>query len=201
MSPRAVLNATYWNDLYLKGDTGWDKGVASPPIARMLREGVVPAGASIAVIGAGRGHDAIEAARLGFRVTAVDYAPEAVKDIAANARKAGVELAVRQADLFALTGPFDAVLEHTCFCAIDVERRDEYVDAVARALAPSGTLFGLFYAHGREGGPPFDVTEAEVRRRFSRRFRLERLLIANDSFEARAGKELEAVFRLSPRGS
>jgi len=201
MSLPAVLDATYWNDLYLKGDTGWDKGVASPPIARMLREGVVPAGASIAVIGAGRGHDAIEAARLGYRVTAVDFAAEAVKDTAANARAAGVQLEVRQADLFALTGPFDAVLEHTCFCAIDVERRDAYVDAVARALRPSGALFGLFYAHGREGGPPFDVTEEEVRRRFSRRFVIERLRRASDSFEARKDKELEAVFRLSPAGT
>jgi methyl halide transferase len=162
----------------------------------------VPQGCSIAVIGAGRGHDAIEAARLGYRVTAVDFAAEAVSGIAANAAKAGVKLDVLQADLFTgLTGPFDAVLEHTCFCAIDVARRDEYVAAVARALKPAGTLFGLFYAHGKEGGPPFDVTEDEVRRRFSPRFVLERLRRAPDSFEVRAGKELEAVFRLSPSGS
>ncbi|MBL8955037.1 MAG: methyltransferase domain-containing protein [Myxococcaceae bacterium] len=197
-----MLDATYWNDLYLKGDTGWDKGVASPPLARMLREGVVPKGSSIAVIGAGRGHDAIEAARLGYRVTAVDFAAEAAKDISNNAHGAGVRLDVLQADLFTgLKGPYDAVLEHTCFCAIDVARRDEYVTAIARALKPGGTLFGLFYAHGREGGPPFDVSEDEVRRRFSGRFVIERLRRAPDSFEARAGRELEAVFRLSPSES
>ena len=146
----------------------------------------MPVGASIAVIGAGRGHDAIEAARLGYRVTAIDFAPEALKGIAENASKAGVQLETRLEDVFALKGPFDAVLEHTCFCAIDVERRAEYVEAVARALKPGGTLFGVFYAHGREGGPPFDVTEAEVRRLFSKRFKVERLLRAPDGFPGTA---------------
>jgi hypothetical protein len=133
-----MLDAAYWNDLYLKGDTGWDKGAPSPPIARMLAEGVVPAGAAIAVIGAGRGHDALEAQRLGYRVTAIDFAPEAAK---------------------------------------------------------GGVLFGLFSAHGREGGPPFDTSEAEVRRLFEARFTIERLRVAPDSFEVRKGVELEAVFR------
>ncbi|MBK7859559.1 MAG: methyltransferase domain-containing protein [Archangiaceae bacterium] len=196
-----MLDANYWNELYAKGETGWDKGAPSPPIVRMLREGVVPSGARLAVIGAGRGHDALEAARLGYRVTAIDYAPLAVAAAAENARQAGLQLEVRQADVFALQGPFDAILEHTCFCAIDVARRAEYVEAVARAMVPGGTLFGVFYAHGKEGGPPFDTTEAEVRRLFEPRFRIERLRRAADSFEHRAGKELEAVLRLSSSGS
>jgi SAM-dependent methyltransferase len=196
-----MLDSAYWNDLYLKGDTGWDKGAPSPPIARMLRERLVPEGVRIAVIGAGKGHDAIEAARLAYQVTAVDYAPEAVKTTLKNMRAAHVTLEAREEDVFKLKGPFEAVLEHTCFCAIDVERRPEYVEAIATALVPDGTLFGLFYAHGREGGPPFDVTEAEVRRLFSPRFRIERLRVAPDSFEVRKGLELEAVMRLSSSGS
>jgi cyclopropane fatty-acyl-phospholipid synthase-like methyltransferase len=190
-----MLDAASWNDRYLKGDTGWDKGAPAPPIARLLREGVVPPGARVAVIGCGRGHDAVEAARLGFHVTAVDFAPEAVAATVENARAAGVTLEARREDVFQLRGPFDAVVEHTCFCAIAVERRGEYVEAVADALAPSGVLVGLFYAHGREGGPPFDTTEDEVRRRFAPRFTLERLRRAPDSFAARQGAELEAVFR------
>lgn len=193
-----MLDAAYWNDLYLKGDTGWDKGAPSPPIARLLREGHLVKGASIAVIGAGRGHDAIEAARCGYRVTAIDFAPEAVKASRENAAKAGVErLEVREEDVFGLIGPFDAICEHTCFCAIDVARRAEYVEVVADALNPNGVLFGVFYAHGKEGGPPFDTNEAELRRLFEPRFTIERLRRAPDSFEPRAGKELEAVFRLS----
>lgn len=193
-----VSTAQYWNELYLKNDAGWDKGAVSPPIARLLREGLVPKGGRIAVIGAGRGHESVEAAALGYRVSSIDFAEEACKAVAAKG--GGIE--VLQEDLFRLPKRrpkhYDAVLEHTCFCAIDVQRRPEYVEAVHAIVKPDGVLFGLFYAHGREGGPPFDTSEAEVRRLFEPKFRIERLVVARDSFENRAGKELEAVFRPLP---
>lgn len=182
--------ADYWNQLYLTGEAGWDKGTVSPPIARMLREGRLPKGARIAVIGAGRGHEAKEAASLGFAVTAVDFAPEALK-----ALRAAGGFEVLERDLFDLprthTGAFDAVLEHTCFCAIPVSKRDEYVQAVAQLLKPGGWLFGLFYATGKEGGPPFATTEPEVRKRFEGSFDVVKLSTAPDSFEARTGREIE----------
>ena len=191
-----VSSAAYWNDLYLKGETNWDKGACSPPIARLLKD-VAPA-SRIAVIGAGRGHEAIAAARLGHRVTAIDFAPEACRGIAANAAAAKVEVEVLEADLFVLPkrrpAHYDVIIEHTCFCAIDVPRRAEYVETVHALLRKSGQLLGLFYAHGRPGGPPFDTTDAEVRTLFSPRFEINRLLVAPDSIDQRAGKELEAVF-------
>ena len=193
-----LSTAEYWNALYLKGDTGWDKGVCSPPIARLLKEAIAPKGARLAVIGAGRGHEAVEAARLGYRVSSIDFAEEAARGVAAAASKAGVELEVLQEDLFKLPkrrpAHYDAVVEQTCFCAIAVERRPEYVEAVHALLKPGGVLFGLFYAHGNPGGPPFDTHEDELRRLFSARFELVRLVRAADSFDQRAGKEVEAVF-------
>lgn len=195
----ALSTADYWNTLYLKGDDGWDKGEPSPPIARMLRQGVLKPKASIAVIGAGRGHEALLAAQLGYRVTAVDFAPEAVKAMLAARTQANVPLEVLERDLFDLprthAGKFDAVLEHTCFCAIDVARRAEYAQAVYNLLAPGGTLLGLFYAHGKKGGPPSTTDEAEVNLLFSKGFEIVTLKCAPDSFEKRAGQELEFVFR------
>ena len=197
-----VSSAEYWNRLYMKGDTGWDKGGCSPPIARLLREGHAPQGSRIAVVGAGRGHEAIEAARLGYRVSAIDFADEACRAVAASAQTAGVELEVLQEDLFTLPrrrpAHYDAVLEHTCFCAIELSRRPEYVEAIHALLKPGGVLFGLFYAHGKPGGPPYDTTEAEVRGLFSARFEPVRLERAKDSWDHRAGKELEAVFASKP---
>lgn len=194
-----VSTAGYWNELYVKGDTNWDKGVCSPPIARLLREGVAPKGARLAVIGAGRGHEAIEAARLGYRVSSIDFAEEAARGVAAGAEAAKVSVEVLQEDLFLLPkrrpAHYDGIVEQTCFCAIAIERRAEYVEAVHALLKPGGVLFGLFYAHGREGGPPYDTNEEEVRRLFSARFEIVRLEIAKDSMENRAGKELEAVFK------
>ena len=201
-----VNQAGYWNDLYLAGDAGWDKGKPSPPIVRMAREkGLLPAGASIAVLGAGRGHEAIALAKAGFRVTAVDFAPEAAKAIRAGAKKAKVELEALQADVFTLpkthAAAFDAALEHTCFCAIDPKRRAEYAAMAHAIVKPGGIFFGLFYAHGRDGGPPFTTTEAEVRRLFAPHFEIQRIVVPKDSFPERKGNELEFVFRVTPARS
>ena len=196
-----ISTAAYWNDLYLKGDTGWDKGVCSPPIARMLEEKLVPAGARIGVLGAGKGHEAIAAAKLGYRVAAIDFAEEACRAVAANALAAKVKVDPLEEDVFTLfkrqPGHYDALLEHTCFCAIDVPRRAEYVDSVHALLKKGGLFFGLFYAHSRPGGPPWSTTEDEVRRLFSKRFQIDRLVVPKDSIEQRQGNELEFVFTAS----
>jgi methyl halide transferase len=191
-----VNTAAYWENLYRTGEAGWDKGKVSPPVARLLSEGFLAPGARIAIVGAGPGYEVVEAARLGFKVTAIDFAPTSLAKLREGQKQASFE--ILDADLFTLkqshAGKFDAVLEHTCFCAIDVARRPEYVETVHAMLAPKGILFGLFYAHGKEGGPPFDTNEAEVRKLFGVKFELKRLVRAPDSFEARADKELEAVF-------
>lgn len=198
MSHDDVSRADYWSTIYRANDAGWDKGRCSPPIARMLREGLVPAGARIAVVGSGRGYEAVEAARLGFRPTAVDFAPEALEGVAANARAANVTVEPLLADVFELgrrfPAHFDAVLEHTCLCALNPARRAEYLTAMADTLVPGGVYFGLLYAHGRPGGPPFDLQEPEARTLLAG-FHLERLQRAPDSFEVRQGQELEVVAR------
>ncbi|MEW6431288.1 MAG: methyltransferase domain-containing protein [Myxococcota bacterium] len=194
-----VSDAGFWEARYHSSQTGWEKGRCAPPIVRMLKEGFLTKGAHVAVLGAGRGHEALEAAALGFEATAVDFAEPAIEAtlVAAGQRKLDVETLLQ--DVFTLgathEATFDAVLEHTCFCAIDPARRDEYVEVVHRVLKPGGVFFGLFFAHGRPGGPPFDTSEAEVRRRFEPRFVVERLVRAKDSFADRAGEELEFIFR------
>lgn len=199
MSDDDLSRPEFWNQRYLEKSTGWDKGRAAPPIARMLREPVLPAGSRVVVLGAGRGHEALESARAGLRVTAVDFAEEAVKHLRSAAEAAGLPIEVLQEDVFELgrrhPAAFDAALEHTCFCAIDPVRREEYVRAVVDALAPGGVFFGLFYAHGRPGGPPITTSREEVERLFASHFALERLVTPPDSFAGRAGEELEFVFR------
>lgn len=194
-----VSRPEYWSSLYQSNDAGWDKGRCAPPVGRLLREGIIPAGASLAVVGCGLGHEAIEAARLGYQVTAIDFAPEAIAAVRARSAEQGTLLEALQADLFDLdrlrVGQFDAVLEHTCLCAIDPARRPEYARVMAGALQPGGVLFGLLYAHNRPGGPPFSIHEAEARELLQSAFQLERLVIAADSFENRMGFELEFIAR------
>jgi len=194
-----VSRADYWNALYLAQDTGWDKGRCAPPIDRLLAEGHIRAGGRVAVIGCGKGHEALAAARHGFAVTAIDFAPEAIAAVVANARAAAIDLSAELLDLFALPeqhpGQFDAILEHTCLCAIDPTRRPEYLRATAAALRPGGLLLGLLYAHNKPAGPPFAITESEARSSFPPSFEFTRLRVAPDSFEHRQGLELEFIAR------
>ncbi|MBI3270166.1 MAG: methyltransferase domain-containing protein [Planctomycetes bacterium] len=187
-----------WEGWYRTGEDGWDKGAVAPPLARLAAEGVL-APCRLAVLGCGRGHDALHFARLGFDVTAVDFAETACREARSRAAASGLALTVLQRDVFTLApayeGTFDAVLEHTCFCAIDPSRRPDYARVVAALLRPRGLHFGLFFRPLEPGNPPFTTDEEEVRRLFRAGFELLRLEVPPDSFEPRRGRELLFVFR------
>ena len=197
-------DAKFWDELFAANAGGWELGRAAPPLrawfcaARGAHEGGAPLrGVRALVPGCGRGHEARLVAELGAQVTAIDLSPTAIAQARA---RTGPELTIafEVGDLFARIGQppqFDLVVEHTCFCAIDPARRDDYVEAVADSLVPGGSLVGLFYAHGRPGGPPFTTDAPELERRFQRRFEVQTLEVAQRSALVRHGHELLAVLR------
>lgn len=186
----------FWDPLFPADAGGWELGRPTPPLVRWFSEHS-PKDMRALVVGCGRGHEARLLAGLGARVTAIDFAPNAIAAARAASDPAlAIDYQVR--DLFSLAGgppAFDLVVEHTCFCAIDPARRDEYVDAVADALVPGGALVGLFYAHGRPGGPPFTTSREEIERRFARRFAVAALEVAGDSVLVRHRQELLGELR------
>lgn len=161
-----------WEADYERKTDGWDLGGPTPVFKRLASNGQFKPGPMM-VLGAGRGHDAREFARHGFRVTAVDFASHAVNEMRHLADPAA-PVEILQSDLFALPkelfNSFDYILEYTCFCAIDPKRRAEYADLVTRLLKPDGMYIDLaFPLDGRAGGPPFAVKEVEVMDLFEQR--------------------------------
>ena len=160
-----VNSAAFWEEIYQNGRAGWDLGGPTPVFRRLLESGKFAPGRMI-VLGAGRGYDARMFARHGFKVTAVDFAAEAVRDMQSLADpQAPVD--VRQTDIFTLppdlNHTFDYVLEYTCFCAIDPRRRPEYADLVTRLLKPTGSYVALVFPIWESGdGPPFSVSPDEL---------------------------------------
>jgi methyl halide transferase len=180
----------FWDALFQSGRDGWELGRPAPPLLRWFLAHS-PRGQRVLVVGAGRGNDALLLHELGAQVTALDFSDEALTALQARAVAGHADVKLLKQDLFTLSGgDWDVVVEHTCFCAIDPDRRDEYVTAVAAALRPGGELIGLFWDHGRPGGPPFTTTRDELERRFSARFDWISDEVPRDSVAARQGQEL-----------
>ncbi len=192
--PQRSLDPAGWDERYAQGDTPWDHGAPAPGLVEFLARTDAYRPGRVLVPGCGAGHDCRELARGGFAVTGIDVAPRAL----AAARTAGDPdvaggVTYRLADFLDLPadlrGAFGWVFEHTCFCAIDPARRDDYVDAAATALQPGGFLLGIFFDMHAETGPPFGARPAELHDRFSRRFTLVREWTPA-SWENRRGEEL-----------
>jgi SAM-dependent methyltransferase len=183
----------------------WDLGEPAPPFRSALARGDLAPPGRIALLGAGRGHDALLFARAGFEVVGFDFAAPAVAAATAAAEGAGLAARCRflRRDIFSLgrdfAGAFDAVAEHTCFCAIEPARRAEYVDTVARILKPGGILLALFYLRPNDpNGPPWPSERADLERLFVAEgpFSLRRAHVPEDSHERRRGREWLASLEL-----
>jgi SAM-dependent methyltransferase len=192
-----------WEELWQTGETPWDKGYAAPPLSEFLEQGntVLHHACRVLAPGCGGGHDVRELARYGIGATGLDLAETAI----ASARgypAVGDEdyIAGDLFDSFWRTGrEFDAVWEHTCFCAIDPSLRPAYARAMAEILPAGGHLVGIFYLipwdPGEEAvGPPFETSREEVTDLLAPWFVLRENRVPTRAYPGREGKEWLAVF-------
>jgi len=163
-----------WNACYHEGNTPWDKGEAHPALPELLavHRDLLSRAGSLLVPGCGTGYDAcFLAASLSAEVTGLDLAEEAIRR--ARHQDSAGRVRWRQGDFFSWDESADLIFEHTCFCAIPVARRHEYVAAAARILPPGGHLFGIFFLnpdHQDEEGPPFGIEREGLFRFFEDSF-------------------------------
>ncbi|HKI61140.1 MAG TPA: methyltransferase domain-containing protein [Mariprofundaceae bacterium] len=145
-----------WEQRYQQGETGWDRGTASPAIEHWL-SAVLKAPARVLIPGCGRGHEAVFLASHGFDVTGIDIATSAVLHLEEQLAAEGLKAEVILGDLFAYQPdkPFDVVYEQTCLCAIQPHERPAYEAKLHSWLKPGGHLLALFMQTGADGGPPF----------------------------------------------
>ncbi len=188
----------YWQKVYDEEPRpGWDLDGPSPVLAELLDSAAtqkIPVGHRIAVPGCGFGHDAAELARRGFRVTAFDFALPAIEGATA---RYGSAVDWRKEDWFtSQAGPFDAIFDHTCFVAMEPDRREAYLDACARQLEPSGLWLAVLFddTNGRPG-PPFQISMDEARSLAAAHFDVLHLQRATQSHPRRAGREFLVIGR------
>lgn len=175
--PRGPLDAAAWDERYRSGDTPWDHGEPSPGLVDFLNSERCTPG-PVLVPGCGAGHDCRELARHGFTVTGLDLSQQAIDRARALEDRGPPRPSIdyTRGDFLDLArpvcAPFDWLFEHTCFCAIHPDRRDEYVQSARVVLRPGGLLLGIFFVMPAEQGPPFGASRDELLERFGPHFEL-----------------------------
>jgi len=129
-----------------------------------------------------------------YQVTALDWAPEALAALEAQAPST---VRVHCADFFGYAheaqGTYEAIWEYTFYCAIEPHLRRTYFEGVARLLREGGYWVALLFPLGSQPyaeGPPFQVDEIEVQALAKAYGLVQAEIIAKvPSHPARAGRE------------
>lgn len=188
-----IESPQFWTDIYqAESNPGWNLNDAAEAFKDMLPRLKLPK-SRILVLGCGEGHDAALFARAGHVVTAVDFSKAALER--ARAKYGDMEnITFYESDIFLLPNEwnhsFDVVIEHTCYCAVPPEQRNELVRLYRRMLHEEGQLMGVFFTMDKRSGPPFGATEWEIRKRTSEHFQYLFWGRLRNSLPSRMGKEL-----------
>lgn len=192
-SNQQISESRFWSDHYNSDQKPWDLGEVSSSLHWAVQKIKLPK-QRIAVLGSGAGHDASYLSQLGHTVTGFDFSEEALKE-AKTRYGENQNLKWVKENIFDLAekfrDQFDLVVEHTCFCAIEPERRDELIKVWSSILTEKGQLLGIFFVMPKVSGPPFGATELEVKERLEKfKFRFDLWKRSQFSVEKRLGKEL-----------
>ncbi|MGZ4962254.1 MAG: methyltransferase domain-containing protein [Limisphaerales bacterium] len=185
------MSESYWEQRYRTADMPWEKGEPSPGLVDFITQHPELKRGRVLVPGCGTGHDVRVWAKGGFAATGMDLAPSAIDLAREKTAAAHLSADFVQGDF--LRGqpeqPFDWLFEHTLFCAIQLNERDLYVEAVRRWLKPGGNYLAVFYMIDEEDGPPFGTKREELVKRFSPHFNLLKDWVPR-SYPNRTGLEL-----------
>ena len=100
-------------------------------------------------IGCGQGVQAVYLAQQGFSVDAVDFVPEALVATKTRAERAGVDVALHEADVLEhrAGAPFDLVLDSGCLHHLPRSKVTAYRSRLDDWLAPGGDYVLVHFAH------------------------------------------------------
>lgn len=191
---------TDWESRYQTGDMPWEKGEPSPGLVDFLATAGPGNGERVLVPGCGTGNDVRAWATAGFAATGLDIAPSAVQIASKRTHEAGLKAEFLLSNFLhdTPTQPFDWIFEHTLYCAIQPEQRNDYLKASLRWLKDGGHYLAVYYLIPDTDGPPFGTTREEVTQRFEPHFEQVRSWVPR-SYANRTGLEWMVLWKKRPQ--
>ncbi len=219
------MDNRFWLDKWERNEIGFHE----PQGNRLLQSWwpllALPAEARVLVPLCGKSVDLRWLRRRGHRVLGIELSERAVQAFFAEQglrpevrRQGGFKrwsadgIEILQGDIFDLEpehlGEIDALYDRAALIALTAPQRQRYVELLQRCLGPGarGTLITLEYQPAESAGPPFSVSEGEVRLLFGRSFSprtlvREDVLAENPKFRQRGHRSLhEVAYALLPVG-
>ncbi len=217
------MKAEFWLERWQRKEIGFHQDEINAHLQEYWGGLRLSAGGEVFVPLCGKSSDMLWLRAQGHRVLGVELSPLAVEDffleneLKPQVRSAGAFdrwscdgvsilcgdfFDLEAADVKAVAGVYD----RASLVALPQEMRERYAQHLHRIL-PAGSpmlLVSMDYAQQEMGGPPFAVSEAEVRGLYEAHYAIERLytldvLAENPRFRERGLTRLdEVVYRLSP---
>jgi SAM-dependent methyltransferase len=153
----------------------WSLGEPQPELAELIEQGKF--GGNVLDAGCGEGAISLALAERGHTTVGLDASPTAIKLAKREAQERGVTNATfAVADITDFgsyppgsEGRFNTIVDSTLFHSMPVELREAYQQAIVRAAAPGASYFVLVFDKAAiSQGPPFAVTEDELREAVSK---------------------------------
>jgi SAM-dependent methyltransferase len=194
-----VSEQEFWNSIYQNKNTGWDLKSPTPVFQRFLKEKKIFYTGKLLILGSGYGYDAVEAAKAGYEVTAIDFSASAVNFAKKLAKGENVNVDFILNDFFKLevehSDGYNAVFDYVTYCAIYPARREEYAKLIKTLLKCRGLFIALWFpVEKRESGPPFRINLNETESFFSKFLKLKSSTIEADTIKPRKGREVLQIY-------
>lgn len=193
----AFLDKNYWTEKYFTGKTGWDIGVASPPLVQYLDQ-IENKEIQVLIPGSGSGYEAIYAWKSGFYgIHILDFSKEPLERF--HSLNTGFPIEhIHHQNFFEHEGTYDLILEQTFFCSLDPMLRVDYAKKMKSLLKPGGKLAGVWFDREFDfDGPPFGGKAQEYKILFEQYFEIKIIAPCYNSISERFGSEVFMILKNS----
>lgn len=184
------LTSSFWEDRYIKSETGWDIGYISTPLKTYFDQ-LTDRTIKILLPGGGNGYEVEYLFRNGFKqVYLLDWALKSLTNFKRRVHEFPDSQLINE-NFFKHDSRYDLIMEQTFFCAIEPALRGHYARHVHTLLKPGGRLVGVLFDDPLNSDhPPFGGNRKEYLTYFKPYFEIRNFDTCYNSVESRAGREL-----------